>query len=269
MRKYDFGFIGAGNMGTALLQAVRKADGEYKILISDADQSKAEKKAEQLGCDSANNVYIAKNAKFIYLGVKPQVLPDVLAEIAPVIKSNPRDSVLVTMAAGIKIKSIEQAMGENTPVIRIMPNTPVSVGKGMILYCTNSAVNEETETEFVNSLKFSGELDKLSEDLIDAGCSVSGCGPAFVYMFAEYLAQGGVSAGLPKDKALKYATQTIIGAGEMLKQTNIEPNDLKNAVCSPGGSTIEGVKYLEQNGFAEICINTVKKSYERTKELGK
>ena len=118
-------------------------------------------------------------------------------------------------------------------------------------------------------LENSAELSKINEGLIDAGCAVSGCGPAFVYMFIDALIKGGQKCGLSYDDALLYATQTVIGASTLLKESKRTPNDLKNAVCSPNGSTIEGVKSLEENDFYNVVINAVEKSFERTKELGK
>ena len=150
-----------------------------------------------------------------------------------------------------------------------MPNTPVEAEKGMILYCCDNLVTERDENSFKNALKNAGKLDKIDEKLIDAASAISGCGPAFVYMFAQSLADGGVECGLPRDKALLYATQTIIGAGEMILKTGKHPELLKDNVCSPAGCTIAGVHALEDSAFRDACMNAVSASFERTKELGK
>ena len=269
MSEFDYGFIGAGNMGTALASAVCKMAEDDKVIISDADTQKAKEAAKNLNCKYGENREIVSNSKFIFLGVKPQVLPQVLIEIAPIIEKRDDECVIVTMAAGIKIEVIEKAIKGNVSVIRIMPNTPVLAGKGMIVYSLNKNVTSAQKSEFLNAFKYAGELDELPEHLIDAASSLSGCGPAFVYMFADALADGAVEAGLPRDKALKYAIQTISGAAELLALSGKHPEELKNAVCSPAGSTINGVHALENGSFRSVCMNAVKSSFERTKELGK
>lgn len=261
------GFIGAGNMGGALAKAAAKV--QCQLLISDHDFKKAEILSEEVDGKAVTNNEIAKTAKYIFLGVKPQVLPNVLAELCPNFSKRDDRFILVTMAAGITTDSIERMSGGKYPVIRIMPNTPAMIGKGMILYCCNDQVtNEETE-EFLKLIKNAGLAENLDESLIDAGCAVSGCGPAFVYMFIEALAEGGVKSGLPKEKALKFAAQTVLGAGEMVLSTNKTPEELKNAVCSPNGSTIEGVHHLDSTDFAKTVQDAVAASFKRTVELGK
>lgn len=263
----NVGFIGVGNMGGALAKAVCKANPSENVYLADYLPEKAMMLAKELGCKVADNATIAKTCEYIFLGVKPQVLPSVLAEIGDCLRSNPR-AVLVSMAAGIATSSIELVVGR-MPIIRIMPNTPVSVGKGMILYANNAAVTGAEEERFLSLLSFAGTLDKLPEGLIDAGSAVSGCGPAFVYMFIEALADGGVSAGLPRDKAQQYAAQTVLGAAKLLLTSGKHPGELKDAVCSPAGSTIEGVLTLERAGLRDATAAAVKASFERTKELGK
>jgi pyrroline-5-carboxylate reductase len=176
--------------------------------------------------------------------------------------------LVITMAAGIKTEKIAEYCGCDLPVIRIMPNTPVSVGKGMVLYCTNDLVNQNDIEKFLFDMRFAGEFDCLPESLIDAGCSVSGCGPAFMYMFIDALAEGGVACGLSREKAIKYAECTMRGAAELALASGKEPEQLKREVCSPGGSTIEGVKKFEEGCLKECAINAVKASFKRNKELG-
>ena len=150
-----------------------------------------------------------------------------------------------------------------------MPNMPVAVGEGMILYTVNDFVSKEELDGFLASMQYAGMLDKIDEDKIDAASCVSGCGPAFVFMFCEALADGAVECGLPRDKALLYAAQTLIGSATMLIETGEHPGKLKDAVCSPAGSTIEGVKALEEGAFRADVMNAVKSAYKRTLELGK
>jgi pyrroline-5-carboxylate reductase len=155
------------------------------------------------------------------------------------------------------------------PVIRIMPNTPVAVGYGVILYDTTENVTCEALSGFCNALSQAGLVDHLPEALMDAGSAVSGCGPAFVSMFLESLADGGVACGLPRDKAVQYAAQMMLGTAKMVLESGQHPGVLKDAVCSPGGSTIQGVRTLEQHGFRGAVIDAVIAAFEKNKEMGK
>ena len=171
------------------------------------------------------------------------------------------------MAAGVSIGAIRSFVGKNLSVIRIMPNTPAMLGEGMILYATED-VKKAQEEKFLSAFAKAGKIDKIPEDKIDAASALSGCGPAFVYAFAEALADGGVECGVPRDKAALYAAQTLKGAAEMLLAFG-HPADLKDAVCSPGGTTIAGVHALEENGFRGATMNAVTAAYKRTLELKK
>lgn len=268
MKMYNYGFIGSGNMGGALLKAVCKKTNGNDTAVYDKDFKKAENAAAENGCQAVNCETVVKNSKFLFLGVKPQVLPFLMSEISPILKQN-KNCVLVTMAAGVSIERLTEMCGFDCPIIRIMPNTPVSIGKGMILYTVNKYVADDIKTEFIDALEFAGDLDEIPENLIDAASCISGCGPAFVYMFTDALADGGVNAGLPRDKALKYAVKTVLGSAGLIESSDRHPEKLKNDVCSPAGSTIEGVKHLEDKAFRSSVMGAVMKSFDRTKELGK
>ena len=149
-----------------------------------------------------------------------------------------------------------------------MPNTPAEVGRGMILYTANTRGSGSIPV-FLRAMEAAGRLDAIEERLIDAASAISGCGPAFVYMFIEAMADGGVMSGLPRDKAMLYAAETLIGAAEVVKQTGRHPGALKDAVCSPGGSTIEGVKALEDGKMRGTVSGAVVAAYEKTLKLGK
>ena len=170
------------------------------------------------------------------------------------------------MAAGLEIAYYEEVLGITRPIIRIMPNTPCSVGSGMILYAFNDLVKISDVESFKLFMANAGLLDRLPEKLIDAGSAVSGCGPAYAFIFAEALADAGVECGLPRDKALKYAAQMLKGSAELLLQ-NGNPGALKDNVCSPGGTTIAGVHALEDSGFRAAAMNAVVAAYKRTLEL--
>lgn len=267
MSTVKFGFIGCGNMGGSLAKAVAKAVGGGNIVLADKTTVKADLLADELKCKALDSVYVAKNAQYIFLGVKPQVMKSALNEIAPALRERNDRFVLVTMAAGLKIADIEEMLGQKYPIIRIMPNTPVSAGKGMILYTANQAVYMDEIGAFCDGLRLAGKLDQLEEALIDAAAAVSGCGPAFVYMFAEALADAGVECGLPRTKAIEYAAQTLSGAAELMLTTGKHPATLKDEVCSPGGTTIAGVHALEENGFRGAAMSAVKAAYDKTRKL--
>lgn len=260
------GFIGCGNMGGTLASAAAKT--QNQIFLADNDTEKITALAEQTNAQVSTNIQISQTCDIIFLGVKPQIMPVLAEEIMPVLKERKDDFCLVSMAAGITTERLATLFG-SFPIIRIMPNTPAAVGQGMILYCTNQYVSAEQTIDFLNSMEFAGICDSTLESYIDAASAVSGCGPAFVYMFIEALADGGVKCGLTREKAIKYAAQTVLGAGKMVLDTSRHPGELKDAVCSPAGSTIEGVKALENNSFRSACIEAVDAAFKRTKELGK
>lgn len=262
-----YGFIGCGNMGSALAAAAAKAGG--KLLLADSDPNKAAALAESLGGKAASNNTVAEESDLIFLAVKPQVLPAVLEALAPIFAARKDHFVLVSMAAGVTIESIESYCGEQYPLVRIMPNLPAACGAGMILFAPNALVSAQDLADFEAALSPAGKLDRLPEKMIDAGCAISGCGPAFVWMFAQTMADAGVSLGLTRDQALRYSLQTLLGSAQYAQTSGIHPEALKDMVCSPAGSTIEGVKALEKNGFRSAVIEAVEKAFERTRELGK
>ncbi len=263
------GFIGAGNMGGALAKAVARVG--YRPCLYDPDTAKRDALAEEIGnakkIDSLFELLDICTAVFI--GVKPQVLSSLAKEIRPILDEMKESApMLISMAAGTSIAKLEELFGKRF-IIRIMPNTPVSVGKGMTLWCANSEIFEDQKEMFKTLMSESGKIDEIDEKLIDAASAVSGCGPAFVYMFAEALADGGVLCGLPRDKALTYAAQTLAGAAEYLMESGIHPGKLKDNVCSPGGTTIEGVRTLEACGFRSAATEAVIAAYEKALELAK
>ena len=257
-----YGFIGCGNMGGAIALALSKATRD--ILL--ASPSKAKALAAELGCAWGSNEEAAACQR-LFLAVKPQNMGAVLEALQPALKAH--KPLLITMAAGLEIATIEEMAGIRLPVIRIMPNTPVAVEKGVIEYCCNELVTEDVLADFLRDMRFAGLLDAIDESLIDAACSLSGCGPAFAYMFIQALADGAVACGVPREKALSYAIETAAGAAEMLRVTGKDPESLRNAVCSPGGSTIEGVKGLREKDLQGTVAACIAASYRRNKELGK
>ena len=269
MKDYTFGFIGCGNMGGALAQAVAKAVGGENLLLCDAYAPKAEALAKACGATVATLETLAATCDYIFLGVKPQGFVGLFEGLRPLLQARKDNFTLVSMAAGLSISAVEKMADCNCGVIRIMPNTPVSVGQGMILYAANDKTAKDTVDTFCQALLHAGKLDAIAEDKIDAARALSGCGPAFVYLFAEALADGGVECGLPRDKAMAYAAQTLLGAATLLLESGKHPGELKDAVCSPGGTTIAGVHALETGAFRASAMGAVTAAYEKTLQLKK
>lgn len=217
-------------------------------------------------------------ADYIFLGVKPQGMPDLLKEIGPVLARRQEGQtpppyelrsrfVLVTMAAGLTISRIQELAGGSYPVLRVMPNTPAAVGAGMILYSPGPGVTKREVSLFLEAMSGAGRFSAVPESMIDAGSAVAGCGPAFVDLFVEALADGGTACGLPRAQALEFAAQMVMGSARLLLETGKHPGELKDAVCSPGGTTIQGVRKLEEGGFRGIVMNAVIAAYEKNAQL--
>ena len=266
--KYELGFIGCGNMGGALITCATKTTDVKKIAVCDHNETKVKKYENAYGVVGTTTEEVAKHARFVVWGVKPQMMKAALAPIAAILRER-TDVVVITMAAGLSISAIRGYIKKELPIIRIMPNTPVQVGKGLIMYDFNELVDEKTVNEFVKDMAFAGIMDKIDETLIDAGTAVSGCGPAYMFMYIDALAKGGVKCGLTEEQAILYAAATMEGAAKLLLESKLPPEILKQNVCSPGGSTIKGVEALEQNGLYSACEDAVIKAYKRNVELGK
>ena len=263
------GFIGTGNMGSAIASAVAGSSASLSLFAADFHPEKVSALSERIGAAVSDNEAIAAECDCIFLGVKPQMMANMLAGIAPVLQARRDGFFLVSMAAGLKIADIQKMAGGKYPVIRIMPNTPVAVGEGMVLYAASDEVTEDMLSLFLQMMEKAGVTDALPEASIDAACAVSGCGPAFVCLFAEAMADAAVECGLPRDKALLYAEQTLLGTAKLALTSGQHPAALKDAVCSPGGSTIAGVHALEDGAFRAAIFNAVTAAYRKTCELGK
>ncbi len=259
------GFIGTGNMGGALARAVCRSGSGEEILLANRTPAKAQALAEELGCAVGANTRVARECSLIFLGVKPHMMAELLAELAPIFKERTDPFILVTMAAGLTCRHIQSLAGGDYPVIRIMPNTPVAIGQGVVQVCALDVEQGELES-FMDLMAPAGLVDQVPESLMDAASALSGCGPAFAYLFVEALADGAVACGLPRDKAMSYAAQMLAGAAGMVLDSGKHPGALKDAVCSPGGTTIQGVRALEQGGLRAAAMNAVIAAYEKTLE---
>ena len=256
MAKYEAGFIGAGNMGGALALAAAKKTGGDRIAVACSTRERSEAAAQRLGCTAETPQRILSDSRFVFLGVKPQMVVGVVESLKADILAS--EGIFVSMLAGVSLEKLALLLGADKKIIRIMPNTPCAVGQGLILYAANGRVSEDELCAF----------RELMAHLIDAASAVSGCGPAYAYLFIEALADGGVKNGLPRAKAQRYAAQMLLGSAEMVLRTGRHPGQLKDEVCSPGGSTIAGVAALERSGLRSACIEAVDAAVEKTKQLG-
>ena len=259
-----YGFLGCGSMGGAI--AARLSQSTKEITVSDRS-GRAKQTAAELGIAYSDNIGVATNCDCIFLAVKPQMLREVLTPLKPMLAL--RRPLLVSMCAGIALAQVEELAGCALPVIRIMPNTPTAVGMGVIPYCRNALVRDRMLAEWLVDMQPCGALDPLEERLMDAASALSGSGPAYFYILLDALADGAAACGMPKAKALDYAARTMAGAAQTYLETKRHPAALKDAVCSPGGSTLAGVEALERAGFRSAAMDCVTAAFRKNKELGK
>ncbi len=261
------GFIGTGAMGGAVAKIAAESAPGAVLYLANRTGAKAEALAAQLpDARAVSNQEVAAVCDLIFLAVKPQVTPQALPALAECLARRTDRFVLVTMAAGLTCQTIRDLAGGDYPVIRMMPNTPITVGAGAIQYCGLGATEAEL-ADFTRLLAPAGLVEPLPEHLIDAASTLSGCGPAFVDLFLEALADGGVACGLPRRTALAYAQAMVEGAAKMARLSGTHPGVLKDAVCSPGGSTIQGVRILEQRAFRGAVMDAVIAAYEKNLQL--
>lgn len=264
-----YGFIGTGNMGGALARAVAKAIGGENVLLYNRTMEKAEKVARELGAKTASAEDIAARCDYVFLGVKPGQIPALLASLRPVLEGRETPAVVVSMAAGVTLKALRDNAFAACPIIRIMPNTACAVGAGLTLYDANALLTKPQLDAFLADMAASGRLEALPEHLIDAGSAVAGCGGAFACLFMEGLADGAVTCGLPRDKANTFAAQMLLGAARLALESGKPFGQMKDEICSPGGTTIAGVRALEEGGLRAAAMNAVIAAYEKTLQLKK
>ena len=262
------GFIGLGNMGSSLAKAVIAATSENQVLLANRSQAKVDSFVANYGGQTSSNEEIFAESDVVFLGVKPAQFSELLSQYQSILEK--RDSLLlISMAAGLSVEKLASLLPSQHRIIRIMPNTPVAIGQGVISFAMSTNCHPEDNELFCRLLSKAGQLVEIKEDLIDAATGLAGCGPAFVYLFIEALADAGVQTGLPREISMKMAAQTVVGAGQMILDTKQHPGVLKDQVCSPGGSTIAGVASLEEHSFRGTVMDAVYQSYKRTQELGK
>ncbi len=270
----NIAFIGAGNMGGAFVRAVCLAVEPGRVTISAGHFAHAQALAEELGCRAArSNEEAVQAADTVVLCVKPQVLPGVLTALAPQFRAAEaagQPKLLVSIAAGVTVARLRELVGsQSQPIIRVMPNMPCLTGHGLSFFATDGSASDAQVDELQALTRFSGATERIDESLMDQATVLASCSPAYVFLFIEALADGGVQQGVPRDKALRWAANAVMGSAATLLETGGHPGALKDMVCSPAGSTIAGVVALENGAFRADVIAAVRASCQRNAELGK
>lgn len=260
------GFIGMGNMGYSMLKGVLNYLNPQDIIFTCLSSEKKEKISNETGVRYAeSNAECANSAKYIILAVKPQVYNTVLKNIQNVITE---ENVIISLAPGITIAAIKEELGADIKVVRAMPNTPALVGEGMTGICYENGELDFAEKEFVEQFFNSfGKVVTVPEKLMSGVVCASGSSPAYVYMFIEALADSVVKYGIPRQEAYKLVAQTVLGSAKMVLETGEHPGKLKDNVCSPAGTTIQGVAALEEFGFRNAIIKATDKCFEACNKI--
>ena len=261
-------FIGLGNMGASLAKAVAKEVDAQDLLLVNRSPQKVQEFISQYGGTASDLEQVFQEAEVVFLGVKPYQICPLLEEYQGILAQR-SNLLLVSMAAGLGLDKMAGVVkNDRVGLIRIMPNTPVAIGQGVISLARSQSVTDQQVAKVNQLLAGAGDLYEIEEKLMDPATAVAGCGPAFVYQMIEAMADAGVGLGLTREQALQMAARTFQGASQMVLETGEHPANLRDAVCSPGGSTIAGVNRLEQVGLRGDIIAGVEAAYKRTQELG-
>lgn len=259
------GFIGTGNMASAIMGGIikNKLIAADEIIGADLYAPGREHVKEQFGIHvTADNNEVVEKSDVIVLSVKPQFYEEVICEIRDAVRA---DQIVITIAPGKTLAWLAEKFGKEVKIVRTMPNTPALVGAGMTAMCPNEHMTEE-ETAYVRSLLESfGRVEVVAERLMDVVVSTSGSSPAYVFMMIEAMADAAVSGGMPRPQAYQFAAQAVMGSAKMVLETGKHPGELKDMVCSPGGTTIEAVRTLEEYGFRSAVIEAMKVCEEKSK----
>ena len=257
------GIVGYGNMGSAFAKALSRSVGRENITIFEISPERREKALEE-GFAVARDIYfLVEESDLILLAVKPKDLKGVLEQIREPVK----DKILVSIAAGVDIASIEEATGGGRKIIRMMPNINVLVGRGTVAVAQNGKLSEEEFSKVLNLFSVCGSLYEIPEHLFDSFTALAGSSPAFIFSFADALAMAGVKEGFDYEQALRIVLDTILGSAYLLRELGGNPNEWITKVTSPGGTTVEGIAYLERKGFKGIVMRCVEKTSEKARRL--
>ncbi|XP_077207456.1 pyrroline-5-carboxylate reductase 3 [Paroedura picta] len=268
VRAGSVGFVGAGRMAGAVARGMLRA-GEVQPgnIFASAPSNNNLDKFQGFGCRTTHsNLEVTKNCTLVFLATKPHVIPVVLPEIAPAVTPN---HIVVSMAAGITLQTLEELLPAGTKVLRMMPNLPCVIQSGAILLARGSCAGDPDVALLKRLLSPCGLCEEAPESHIDIHTGLSGSGVAYVYTFAEALAEGAVKMGMPGALASKIAAQTLLGAARMILETGEHPAVLRNAVCTPGGTTIHALHELEKGALRSTVMNAVEAGTNRARELGK
>jgi pyrroline-5-carboxylate reductase len=264
----NIGFLGAGKMATALARGFVNAEIVFprEIIASDPFDTARKTFAAEIGAKTGTaNADVAKFANVLILATKPDQVPAALAEISGAFTKN---HLLISIAAGVTLAKLENALPAGARVIRVMPNTPALVGEGASAFALGKSATAADSELAKKLLSAVGVAFQVKESLLDAVTGLSGSGPAYVYQFIEALSDGGVASGLPRDISTRLAAQTVLGAAKMVLETGQHPGALKDQVTSPGGTTIEGLHALEKGKLRATVMSAVRAATEKSKKLG-
>lgn len=262
------GFIGAGNMGGAIIGGIvsNGIEKPHDITVADKNNENLLLAAGRYGVNtSQDNLDAVKEADMLFLCVKPNILYGVIDEIAGAVKKN---TIVVSIAAGQPLEKLADAFGgENVKIVRVMPNTPALVGEGMAAVAPGAGVTDDEAASVMRIFESLGKAEIVSESLMDAVTAVSGSSPAYVFMFIEAMADAAVQGGMPRNLAYTFAAQSVLGSAKMLLDTGKHPGELKDMVCSPSGTTIDAVAVLEEEGMRNAVMKAVKACIEKSKSM--
>ncbi len=261
------GFIGAGNMAKAMIGGMISSGlilPDNIIASSKTQETLDNMKTEFKINTSLDNRKVSEISDYLVLAVKPYMYDSILKEIKNSIN---QDAVIIVIAAGINIEYIQRNLGHNQMVVKAMPNTPALIGEGMTALSFGNKINSERRQDVIDLFESFGKVEELDEGLMDAYTAIAGSSPAYVYMMIEAMADAGVLGGIPRKKAYKMASQAALGAAKMVLDTGIHPGELKDNVCSPGGTTIEAVAKLEETGFRTSIIEAMRVCEKKSRFL--
>lgn len=261
------GFIGCGNMGSAMIGGILK-NGVFEkneIIVSNLTEEGSRRSREKLGVvTTLDNCEVVKNANIVIFAVKPQFYEEVIGEIKNFLTPQ---HMIVGIAPGKTLAWLEEKCEQPLKVVRLMPNTPAQVGAGMTGACVNDRVTEEDLDQILAITNSFGRTEVVPERLMDAVSAVSGCSPAYVFMFIEAMADEAVAEGMPRALAYEFAAQAVLGSAKMVLETGKHPGELKDMVCSPAGTTIQAVKVLEETGFRASVMDAVEACIEKSRSM--
>ena len=261
------GFIGTGNMAGAIMGGIIRNEifKPEEIIGADISKESRSKVQSAYGINvTEDNKKAASESEVLVLSVKPQYYAETIKEIKDCVRE---DQLIITIAPGKTLKWLEEQFEKKVKIVRAMPNTPALVGEGMTAACANDAVTEEEKEYALKILRSFGKVEIVAENMIDAVVAVSGSAPAYVFMFIEAMADAAVAQGMPRKQAYQFAAQAVLGSAKLLLETGMHPGELKDMVCSPAGTTIEGVRILEKNGFRSAVFEALQGAADKGKKM--